>query len=159
MRRRRVDLRSSSSSSSSMPDAPFNTGVLDADIFAGQFVECFQQRSALRSGNGFRRCACFDVRWQVRPRRAWLSARIAGSVRPAFSSDRCASALNATPQPPQRTLPAACFRTCAVTRNATSHSGHWVYIAQPSILRPVSRAQICPPCSLNCGSSNSIQGR
>ena len=76
-----------------------------------------------------------------------------------FSSDRCSSALKAMPQPPQRTLPAACFRTSAVTRNATSHSGHWVYIAQPSILRPVNRAQVCASCCLVTGSSNSIQGR
>ena len=56
---------------------------------------------------------------------SWSLGRARGAV-PGISSDRCSSALNATPQPPQRTLPAAFFRTSAVTRKALLQSGHWV---------------------------------
>ncbi len=73
-------------------------------------------------------------------------------------SERYSSALNATPQPPQRTLPAACFKTSAVTRNAVLQSGHCVYIVGRYLLLPASRDQVWPSCSLKTGSSNSIQG-
>ena len=45
-----------------------------------------------------------------------------------IDSERKDNALNALRHPPQRTMPAACFRTSAVTLNAIPQSGHWVYI-------------------------------
>ena len=48
-------------------------------------------------------------------------------------SVRYRSALNAFPQLPQQTFPAACFRASAVTLKAISQSGHWVYILVRSV--------------------------
>ena len=122
------------SSPASLSRVLSSAALCDGEIAAGGVSDGISLVSGLSSG---------------RPSSAGAAA--SGSC---FVSERKASALNALPQPPQRTLPPAIFSTSAVTRNEIPQSGHWVYIAFRYLRLPLNRAQVWLPCDWYAGGSN-----